>query len=394
MFKAKRYARFAILAFLTILTSCSGDSESEEVVPEVTPPAVTTLQPEDINNQGATLRGKVTGEYSNNFGIGVCWSTNHNPTVESENAAYTTGVSGDGLFDAYADNYFEHGVTYYFRAFATSVDGTTIIYGNEVSLTREMPLTVLPVHEILTKSAVLRGHITQADDDYTSVGFVYSTSPNPTINDEAAFLSVEGTDDYQKTITGLQYNTTYYVRPYMIKPDSDGFIYGEETQFKTVGYTGPGGGYVVYDKGESIDGWRYLEIYPETLSYDINYSTGALWSTSQNFISGLSKDFGTGLENSEIIAANVSTANCAAKVCLNYVKNGKSDWFLGSADEMVQIFNTLKTMNIMLDGCWTSSQYNATRAYSTNYTGGTWTLSDLNAKYTNYFRVYPIRRYN
>src|SRR5690606_15556121 len=137
-----------------------------------------------------------------------------------------------------------------------------------------------------------------------------------------------GTAQLELPISDLLPNTTYYVRPYAQQLlGSSEYVLGEIRQFRTTGYFGPGGGYVAYDKGEIIDGWRYLEVHPTPVNY--GGSTLCSWGGS-NFISGTTDAFGDGPSNTNIIVANVSDANCAARLCDDLVRGGQSDWFLAS----------------------------------------------------------------
>lgn len=69
--------------------------------------------------------------------------------------------------------------------------------------------------------------------------------------------------------SGLKPNTIYYVRGFVINRNGE-YSYTEEKQFRTTGYFGPARGYVVYDKGETTDGWRYLETTSDLSIYNGN----------------------------------------------------------------------------------------------------------------------------
>jgi hypothetical protein len=138
-----------------------------------------------------------------------------------------------------------------------------------------------------------------------------------------------------------------------------------------------------------------MEIYPQSLTYSSSGSVGAQWGSSV-YISGIYMELGKGPANSSIIASNTASANCAAKLCLNYTKNGYSDWFLGSADEMYIITNALRAINIQVSSpMWTSSQSDDIRAYMVNYqsaSAGYVLSSQYDYKNLTYM-VYPVRRY-
>jgi len=97
-------------------------------LPNYSTPTVTTLSVSNITRTTAVGHGNVTS----NGGLtvtehGVCWSTNHNPTINNSHASNGAGVG------AYTTNMngLNPNTTYYVRAFAKNNQG--ISYGNEVS---------------------------------------------------------------------------------------------------------------------------------------------------------------------------------------------------------------------------------------------------------------------
>lgn len=71
----------------------------------------------------------------------------------------------------------------------------------------------------------------------TSYGFVYGTSSNPTISNTTVTVQVGTTyattgTVFDKELTDLTANTTYYVRPYAT--NGNGTAYGTQTSFKTL----------------------------------------------------------------------------------------------------------------------------------------------------------------
>ncbi len=76
------------------------------------------------------------------------------------------------------------------------------------------------------------------DPDVTQKGIMWSTSHNPTtishlgMTNEGANPTMGNSLSYTSNMTGLQLNTTYYVRAYFI--NSDGTTYGQEVAFTTI----------------------------------------------------------------------------------------------------------------------------------------------------------------
>lgn len=248
-------------------------------------------------------------------------------------------------------------------------DGNGSTGDTSTPFVENLKVTFKVTSDIYPTWVTFKGSIIQNTASTSSPGFVYSTSPNPEVNSGTAVSNfVSGNADFQLYSGNLQPNTTYYVRCFVKKSDGT-YIYSSENTFKTTGYYGPAGGYVAYDKGEITNGWRYMEVHPTT----INYSTGGIggqWGDTGTFISGTYPDFGKGFENTAIIVAGNAGANCAAKLCKNLVRNGFSDWFLPSSQELFTMAKELKKANISLAGgnaIWTSSQVNANEAYMVNY---------------------------
>ncbi len=95
-------------------------------------------------------------------------------------------------------------------------------------------LTTETVTDITETLATLNGTIdiySQNCDTVENIlqGFVYSTSSEPTINDD--IVNVNGTS-ITESLTNLEPNTTYYVRVFLVRP-LIGVFYGNEVSFVT-----------------------------------------------------------------------------------------------------------------------------------------------------------------
>ena len=110
---------------------------------------------------------------------------------------------------------------------------------------KEIEVITNEVTEITANSAKCGGNVT--DDggrDVTLRGVCWSTSPNPTINDNYT-VDGSGEGEFISNMTGLTPNTTYYVRAYAT--NRAGTSYGEQMSFTTERY--PIGGYDYVDLG-------------------------------------------------------------------------------------------------------------------------------------------------
>ncbi|WP_133943530.1 DUF1566 domain-containing protein [Epilithonimonas xixisoli] len=379
-----------IILFLFVISCSNSDDENSETNVTVTLPKIITLKAENIHSTGAELGGNITDNGNGQIiKYGICWGTSDNPTISSNNIKeYYNNLTG--LFSFNLSNELEPNKIYYVRAYCENAKG--LQYGNTVSFKTDEILNIINPTNILATEVELRASINQENSTSSLVGFVYSKNPNPTINDNFVSKTVIGSASYDLTAVNLTKDTTYYVRACK-KNSSGGYYYSEQKQFKTTGYFGPAGGYVAYDKGETTNGWRYLEIHPTSLKYYSN-TNGASWGEVK-YISGTVTDFGKGLENTQIIVNNTSQADCAAKLCYNLTRNGYSDWFLASSEEMLVISNSLYKANINIgDYAWTSTQNTSQYSYSTNFknqqTG--FELFGYYSKILN-LNVFPVRRY-
>ena len=163
---------------------------------------------------------------------GFCYSTSPNPTI-NDTKVIMSGVSGD--FNVVVEG-LEAGTTYYVRAYAFNEYSPK--YGSErefTTLPYSVPtLTTTDATGVSFESAVCGGKVTAyGGKEVTAYGVCYSTSPNPTIYDNA----VPGLGDITNFLSGLDnltHNTTYYYRAYATNEEGTG--YGPEKSFTTVDY--------------------------------------------------------------------------------------------------------------------------------------------------------------
>ena len=108
----------------------------------------------------------------------------------------------------------------------TDDDGNPCVY--------QPTLTTEAVTDITETSATLNGTIDVYSQNCDTVenilqGFVYSTSSEPTIDDD--IINLDGTS-ITESLTNLEPNTTYYVRVFLVRP-LIGVFYGNEVSFVT-----------------------------------------------------------------------------------------------------------------------------------------------------------------
>ena len=197
----------------------------------ITTPTVTTTAISNITVNSAQLGGNVTDNGNATVTArGVCWSATPNPTIDDEK---TINGSGTGSFTSNITE-LEPNTTYYVRAYATNSVGTG--YGEERMFTTiaiTIPtVTTSTISNITINSAQSGGNVTDnGNTTVTARGVCWSTTPNPTI-DNSKTTNSSGTGSFTSSMTGLEPNTTYYVRAYAT--NSVGTAYGEEISFTTL----------------------------------------------------------------------------------------------------------------------------------------------------------------
>jgi hypothetical protein len=107
-----------------------------------------------------------------------------------------------------------------------------------------------------------------------------------------------------------------------------------------IGDTGPAGGIVFYDKGNSMGGWRYLEAAPaETERIAVAFS-----ANGHNELVG-SRKVGDGKDNTkkyiEVFQKVGGGINTAPWYCSELTINGFNDWYLPTLDELLYMYNNL-----------------------------------------------------
>ncbi len=134
---------------------------------------------------------------------------------------------------------------------------------------------------------------------------------------------------------------------------------------------GPGGGWIFYiNPNYKKDGWKYMEAAP------VEQSTSTFqWSTNTSIsVPGAneSRVIGTGLQNTDAIIAQPGQGGpSAASICRDYNGGGKTDWFLPSYEEYLQIYYNLYLYGIggfsIGNDYWSSTESNATGAYAFSF---------------------------
>lgn len=202
----------------------------------------TTFNKPSVSSTAATL-GKLSatcgGKITDDRGLsiidkGICISEHAN----MDSAIYYSAGAGTDAFDVVV-NGLEEGKTYYYHAYARNAVG--VAYGSRKQFTaidyHEPTVTTTYANSSDYTTAIAKGQVlNDGNQAVTERGICYSTSHNPTVEDEK-IAQGSGLGEFSCGLTNLTNGTTYFVRAYAI--NSVGAGYGEELTFTTKAFQLP-----------------------------------------------------------------------------------------------------------------------------------------------------------
>lgn len=213
-----------LLGLLLIFNSSCKKEASKEA------PTLTTVTVTNITSTSFICGGEIKSDGGAMLtALGVCWSTNPNPTISDSKTA--DGIVS-GVF-ASSVTALNPGTTYYIRAYATNSAGTS--YGNQVTTTTTAVLpsiTTAALSAITSTTATGGGNIANNGGSAITVrGICWSTNQNPTTADNKT-TDGTGTGSFNSLMTGLKPGSMYYVRSYAT--NSVGTVYGDQVTAETI----------------------------------------------------------------------------------------------------------------------------------------------------------------
>ena len=234
-------------------------------------PAIATVSATAITGIEAKCGGAIASNGTSNISSkGVCWSINPNPTINN-----SLTVEGPGNMDFISTlTNLTPGTTYFYRAYATNNSGTS--YGATYTFsTIALPVISSNAVTSITNSGAQSGGFVSSEGESALIakGLVWSISPNPTVNLTTKTNEGNTLGTFTSNISGLIYNTTYYVRAYAT--NAAGTTYGDQQQFTTVNFLSPNLEFTFnYNQPLAIPGTSGLTLYNITsgaTGYDMDY---------------------------------------------------------------------------------------------------------------------------
>ena len=112
-----------------------------------------------------------------------------------------------------------------------------------------------------------------------------------------------------------------------------------------LGDTGPAGGLIFYDKGNSIGGWRYMEAAPANTERTMIWATRNMEELNPTITTDESRRVARGTDNTiaimEVLRNSGGGFNTAVWYCDQLEVNGFDDWFMPSWDELNYMYGNL-----------------------------------------------------
>ena len=241
-------------------------------------------------------------------------------------------------------------------------------------------LTTEAVTDITETLATLNGTIDVYSQNCDTVenilqGFVYSTSSEPTIDDD--IINVDGTS-ITESLTNLEPNTTYYVRVFLVRP-LIGVFYGNEVSFVTEESIDPIDCDVVYldDNGVTIKACEDANIGDVGTINGVQYTVVDREMITQMLING--EDV-TKVCTTRITNMNSMLGVDGAEYQIGF-NQPIGNWDVGNVTNMSNLFNHAESFNqeianwdvsnvIIMDGMFFS-------ATSFNQPIGNWDVSNV-----------------
>lgn len=223
----------------------------------------------------------------------------------------------------------------------------------------QITVTTNEIRAIMATSAL--GRITTVADSGIKIvvrGVCYGTDSLP---DTSGWHTIDSSSALPRSVTGLTGlapSTTYYVRGYASSPEST--FYGKPLSFTTDHDP------VTLQVGDRYaGGWIGAFFRAGDPGFVPNEAHGLIvdtldlgtfhWGCSTTVIGSTTTGIGSGLKNTEAIISKCSYTLGAAYQCAALERNGFSDWFLPSLDELGLLYFNRQSIGMAATNYWSSS---------------------------------------
>jgi len=231
----KTYKLLTVLVIASVvIAACTKEPENTKLDPKIS-----TSQYKNLTSDSVIVYGFIVSSGSGFSERGICYGLTVDPTTadnkvvyEEESTKSTFSVMINGLTRL---------TTYHARAYG--INGSTTIYGDDMTITTPAALPVLANISLPTLTATTDKGVTcstniditddggpDATADITKRGVVYSTSANPTITSSKTEEGT-GAGAFTSSLENLEGNKTYYLRAYATNTIGTG--YSNEISFTT-----------------------------------------------------------------------------------------------------------------------------------------------------------------
>jgi len=206
--------------FLVFLSSCEKRDWDNPFDPDC-PKEIFTPGYIVASQQDKTIKVTWTQNYKHISGFRLYRNSNNGP--------WEIKATLDKNTETWVDNYIEGGINYGYKIVAVAGDNISYERQTLIKPILGASLTTNKVVVETSSSAKSGGNITyDGGGPITARGVCWSISNNPTITDSKTAEGT-GTGMFTSDVTGLQSNTTYYIRAYAT--NSFGTVYGNEIRF-------------------------------------------------------------------------------------------------------------------------------------------------------------------
>lgn len=227
--------KYYVRPYITTSSKTIYGSELTFTTNTISVPTLTTTSVSSITQNSAIFNGKIENDGSSKvLSKGFYYSkTNSKPEVKDQKVEST----GNSEFSSSVTD-LEQNTTYYVRAFASNLAGTS--YGSVISFTTSSSVlptvTTSDASSILETSAIVGGTVVnEGSNPVTQRGICYDEFfPEPSLELFSKYTKDGvGLGVFTTSLTNLKPFKNYYVRAYAIS--ASGVAYGETIWVKTIG---------------------------------------------------------------------------------------------------------------------------------------------------------------